>query len=110
MLPKTQSLLSSAEGSVSTNEEFVTLVQKSSFHLEKIVSRGMPSADEFWYDQAQAEWVFLAQGEAVLEFWNEGKVTLSAGEYLLIPAHHKHRVESCSEDAVWLALHFDEGN
>jgi len=40
----------------------------------------------------------------VLNFEDES-LNLKAGDYLLIPAHEKHRVASCSQDARWLALH-----
>ena len=32
---------------------------------------------------------------------------LKAGDFLLIPANTRFRVESVSADAVWLALHTD---
>jgi cupin 2 domain-containing protein len=87
-------------------EQFNIILQNLHLRLEQIVSYGTASAENFWYDQEETEWVLLAKGEAVLEF-EEGKlVTLKAGDYLEIPAHEKHRVESCSQDAVWLALHF----
>jgi cupin 2 domain-containing protein len=52
------------------------------------------------------EWVLLARGEAVLRFENGEPIPLKAGDHLLIPARQKHRVESTSADALWLALHF----
>jgi len=89
-----------------TSEQFNLLLQTPHLRLEQIVSHGTPSAEDFWYDQDKTEWVLLAKGAAVLEF-REGKlVPLKAGDFLKIPAHQKHRVASCSQDAVWLALHF----
>lgn len=89
-----------------TTEQFDILLQNPHLRLERIVSYGTPSTADFWYDQDETEWVLLAKGEAVLEF-EEGKlITLQAGDYLEIPAHQKHRVASCSQDAIWLALHF----
>ena len=52
------------------------------------------------------EWVVLLKGSATLLIAEEGSVDLGAGDYLLIPAHVRHRVERTSEDAVWLAVHF----
>lgn len=106
MLPEIQNLLSAAPAA--TVEQFITLLQTPSFRLEKIVSHGVTSPNNCWYDQVEAEWVMLVQGEAVLEFERAGKLPLKAGDYLLISAHQKHRVDSCSPDAVWLALHFGE--
>ena len=104
-LPHVRNLFSSSPVAF---EQFHTLLQTSAFRLEQIVSHGQPSPDNFWYDQPQTEWVLLLQGEAVLEF-EEDSLPLRAGDALLIPAHRKHRVASCSEDAVWLALHFGAG-
>jgi len=88
-------------------EIFIPLLERDGFRLEQIVSYGQASEPGFWYDQAGDEWVLLARGEAVLEFEQE-RVELKAGDYLLIPAHAKHRVASCSQDAVWLALYVKE--
>lgn len=89
-------------------EQFISLLQQPGFRLETIVSHGQASKSGFWYDQEDAEWVLLARGLAVLEFENREPCELTAGDYLLIPAHCKHRVSSCSDDAVWLALHFPD--
>lgn len=89
-------------------EQFISILRRPGFNLEYIVSHGQPSEPGFWYDQDDAEWVLLARGWAVLEFENGEPLELTTGDYLLIPAHCKHRVSSCSDDAVWLALHFPE--
>lgn len=88
-------------------EETDPLLEGSSFRLESIHSYGQPSPEGFWYDQQGEEWVLLARGSARLEFGGEGMIDLQSGDYLLIPSHCRHRVESTSEDAVWLALHTD---
>jgi cupin 2 domain-containing protein len=87
-------------------EQFNLLLQTPHLRLEQIVSHGTPSADNYWYDQEETEWVLLAKGEAVLEFEDGKFVSLQTGDYLQIAAHQKHRVASCSQNAVWLALHF----
>ena len=73
--------------------------------MEEIISRGAASPGDFWYDQERDEWVMLARGEAVLRF-DDGDLPLKAGDHLTIPAGTRHRVESTSADAVWLAVHF----
>jgi len=88
-------------------EEVCPLLNGQSFRLESIHSYGQPTPEGFWYDQVGAEWVLLAQGSARLEFEGEGMLDLQSGDHLLIPAHCRHRVESTSGDAVWLALHAD---
>ena len=46
----------------------------------------------------------LVRGTATIEV--DGLASaLSAGDYILIPAHTKHRVLACSADALWLAVH-----
>ena len=92
-------------------EELSTaLVQHDKVQIQRIVSRGHVSAEAEWYDQAQDEWVILLRGKAVLEF--AGQTTLkklAAGDYLLIPAHCRHRVHWTDPDidSIWLAVHFD---
>ena len=98
--------LFATEKTPQTTEQFNSLLQTAHLRLEQIISYGTSSPEDFWYDQEETEWVLLAKGEAVLEFEEDRKVRLHAGDYLLIPAHQKHRVESCSLDAVWLALFF----
>ena len=53
------------------------------------------------------EWVILLPGEASLAYADGSKIKLTAGDYLLIPAHQKHRVEYTSSEppCIWLAVH-----
>jgi cupin 2 domain-containing protein len=78
-----------------TAEEFFeTLLKKNNLHLERIVSRGHVTPPGQWYDQVWDEWVLLLQGQATLLYENNREsLTMNAGDYLLIPAHTKHRVE-----------------
>jgi len=87
-------------------EEIYTLLEKDGFRLEKIVSYGQATPMDQWYDQDKDEWVLLIKGSAVIRFAPGGCMTLTEGDFLTIPAHRKHRVEQCSRDAVWLALHY----
>lgn len=90
-------------------EETITaLIDHPAFTLEHIVSRGAASPEGFWYDQDRPEWVLLLHGEAALRFESGETRQLVAGEHLVIPAHCRHRVESCSPDALWLALHYQD--
>jgi len=77
--------------------------------IERIVSRGHASADGFWYDQDRHEFVVLLSGAARLEFADgEDEVMLGAGDWLLIPAHRRHRVAwtDAERESVWLAVHY----
>lgn len=87
-------------------EHIHSVLANDSLRIEQIVSYGHASPAGFWYDQPDPEWVMLAQGSATLSFDGEGDVNLAAGDYLLIPAHRRHRVASASADALWLAVHF----
>jgi len=103
MPPAVKNLMESPAGETET---FRTLLDLSGIRLEQIVSHGQASAEGFWYNQKEPEWVMLVRGEAVLRFDPSGDVTLKTGDFLLIAANTRHRVESVSTDAVWLALHF----
>ncbi|SJM91229.1 conserved hypothetical protein [Crenothrix polyspora] len=89
-------------------ELFETLLRSDNIHIERIVSRGHATPTGQWYDQAWDEWVILLQGQAVLRYQaGDASITLNPGDYLLIPAHTKHRVEWTlpDVDSVWLAIH-----
>jgi cupin 2 domain-containing protein len=81
MAPPVTNLLQKGSDGVA-GEQVTRLLESSEFRLERIVSNGEASAPGFWYDQPEAEWV------------------------LVIPAHSWHRVDACSQDALWLALHY----
>jgi cupin 2 domain-containing protein len=88
-------------------ELFETLLERPGCRLERIVSRGHATPPGQWYDQREEEWVLLVKGAAALEIEGEGGVReLGPGDYLLLPAHCRHRVAwtSAGEETVWLAL------
>lgn len=84
-----------------------TIAATEGIRIERIVSKGHQSPPDLWYDQDQNEWVFLAKGEARLQFTNQ-TLHLKAGDYVNIPAHQKHRVEwtTPDEETVWLAIFY----
>ncbi|MCQ8103817.1 cupin domain-containing protein [Methylomonas sp. SURF-2] len=87
-----------------------TLFENPTVRIERIVSRGHYSAENAWYDQAQTEWVILLQGQARIGFADAESVELNPGDYLLLPAHCRHRVEWTATDqpSIWLAVHVGE--
>ena len=89
-------------------EIFQVLLQTHNFRLERIVSRGQATPQGKWYDQDTHEWVVLLSGSACLRFEAEPDLVLHPGDYLLIPAHRRHRVEwtDPTQPTVWLALHY----
>eukprot|EP01138_Halocafeteria_seosinensis_P010377 gb/GECG01010595.1/.p1 GENE.gb/GECG01010595.1/~~gb/GECG01010595.1/.p1 ORF type:complete len:209 (+),score=19.39 gb/GECG01010595.1/:1-627(+) len=98
-----------------TEEEFTPLRESRSARIYRIVSTGQSTPEGQWYDQEDDEWVVVLQGEAQLQIEGEDSPRhLSAGDYLLIPAHTRHRVASTSAargtegtvtPTVWLAVH-----
>ncbi len=81
--------------------------------IVRLVSEGHASVDGFWYDQDEHEWVALLSGHAVLSFEDSANgevsvVELKPGDWLHIPPHSKHRVESTATGVatVWLAVHW----
>jgi cupin 2 domain-containing protein len=92
-------------GDSAHGEEIKTIFSSSGVRIEQIVSHGQPSPDGFWYDQPDPEWVVLLKGSATLLVEGQSAVELSEGDYLLIPAKVRHRVDRVSADALWLAVH-----
>jgi len=92
----------------SPEELFTTLIASQQFRLERIVSRGHASPAGSWYDQPEAEWVIVLTGSATIQFEGEAAPrALQRGDWVHIPEHVRHRVESTNENepTVWLALH-----
>ena len=89
-------------------EEFMPLLTSAHARIERIVSHGHASPPGSWYDQDRTEWVLVLDGAAALRFEGEdGARMLQRGDYLLIPAHARHRVEwtDPAQATVWLAVH-----
>lgn len=89
-----------------TDERIDTLLQSPGVRVERIVSMGHASPENFWYDQAEAEWVLVIQGRAALEFDDGEIIALTPGDYCMIPAHRRHRVQFTDDKTptIWLAI------
>jgi cupin 2 domain-containing protein len=91
-------------------EELIqTLVKNDKIKIERIVSNGHSSPKDFWYDQNKNEWVILLKGSARILFKeNLESISLSAGDYVNIPAHVLHCVEwtDPSVETIWLAVFY----
>lgn len=90
-------------------EHFDELLARSGLCIERIVSHGQSSPEDFWYDQPQGEWVLVLSGSAGLRFEHEASArVLKPGDFVEIPAHCRHRVEwtDNTQATVWLAVHF----
>lgn len=90
-------------------ELFQTLVRSGAVRIERIVSLGHATPSGEWYDQEHDEWVLLLSGGASVLFESEDSPrVLAPGDWLLIPAHCRHRVVWTDNQvhSVWLAVHF----
>ena len=93
-------------------EAFETLLVGGSFRLQRIVSTGQATPPGEWYDQDDDEWVVVLRGAADLRLADEPQARrLEPGDWLLLPAGCRHRVEWTAGDGptVWLALHHVPG-
>ena len=110
MTLKTGNLLQDLAAS-GAEEDVTVLLETPGVRIARIVSHAHASPPDFWYDQNEAEWVMIVSGSAGL--WIDGEPTvrrLGPGDYVLIPAHVRHRVEWTAADqpTVWLAVHLQE--
>ena len=84
------------------------LFKRDNVQIERIISKGHITPAGQWYDQDGEEWVMLLQGQATIIYEKDHQIFhLNAGDYLLIPAHTRHRVEWTPSDllTIWLAVH-----
>ena len=91
------------------DEVFDTILSSNRCEIQRIISKGHKTPSDYWYDQERNEWVMVLKGAAKLNFKNHNKtIEMIAGDYLLIPAHCKHRVEWTDPEVetIWLAVHF----
>ncbi len=96
------------EGVVEVIEKIAEFAQ-GAVRIERIVSRGQASDEDFWYEQEEHEWVMLIRGQARLMIESrEEAFEMKAGDYIELPAKLRHRVESVSQDAFWLAVCVNE--
>jgi cupin 2 domain-containing protein len=94
-------------------DEFIEdLVDNDNVRIERIVSQGHSSPENFWYDQDEDEWVVVLAGGAGLVFEDEeDEKVLRPGDHIRIPAHKRHRVAwtAPDEETVWLAVFYRPG-
>lgn len=94
----------------SNYEELVDiLAETGSLRIERIVSTGQSTPEGYWYELEQNEWVMVLKGAARLTF-EDKTIEMKPGDFVLIPAERKHRVEWTTpfEATIWLAVHYDD--
>ena len=97
-----------ATAGVLGKEDFLTLLESNGVKVERVVSHAASSPQEFWYDQAHAEWVMIVRGEATLEFESGQRVEMKEGDYLTIPPRARHRVHQTGPETIWLVVHLKQ--
>ena len=91
------------------SDEIVDVIfQSEIIRIERIISDGQASPDNFWYDQEENEWVILLKGKAKIKYQDQSEQYLTEGDYIFIPSHKKHRVEWTDNNTktIWLAVLF----
>lgn len=94
----------------STSEVFEPLVEAADLRLERIISTGQHTPADVWLVQDWDEWVLLLTGAAKLLIEGEAAPRdLQPGDWIVIPAGVRHRVEwTCADPpTLWLALHYN---
>jgi len=93
-------------------EQIIEILSLPGATIERIVSTGQTSPQEFWYDQDLTEWVLVLSGAARIQMEGEEEPRqLTTGDYLCIPPHKKHRVVWTDPErpTIWLVIHLDPG-
>lgn len=90
--------------SSSKDEVFQTLLSNKNIKIERIISYGQTTPEEYWYDQEDDEFVMVLDGEAKIKYDSGEVFSLKKGSSLYIKAHQKHQVTYTSNPAVWLAI------
>ena len=90
-----------------SEEKFFEIFKNEKIKIEKIVSNGQCSPDNFWYEQEENEFVLLLEGFAIVEF-EDFEMELKKGDCLNIKAMQKHRVKftSQTEPTIWFAVFY----
>ena len=88
-----------------SKEVTTILAENENIRIERIISTGQVSS---WYNQNETEFVFLLEGNAVIEYDNGNSVVMSKGDTLLIEPHERHRVSYTSSEppCVWLCVFY----
>lgn len=93
------------------SEDFFELLRNETIKIERIVSNGQVSPENFWYKQDENEFIVVLEGNAIIEFKNKKIVKLKKGDCLNIDAFLEHKINytSVTGPTVWLAI-FYKGN
>ena len=94
------------------DEHFINLLKSDNIKIQRIVSTGQKSDDNFWYDQDENEWVIVLEGKAILSVEEKNckivKHILNKGDYINLASHTKHRIDYTDKKnkTIWLAIFY----
>lgn len=88
-------------------ELFESIIPDKGVLIERIISSGQVTPPGVWYQQERDEWVLLLQGHATLGWENGAQVDMKPGDWVLIGARERHRVDYTSQNppCIWLAVY-----
>ena len=85
------------------------IILTDKIRIERIISKGQTSPENFWYVQEENEWVIVIKGKSKLKIIDEDElIELNEGDNINIPSHKKHRVEwtDPESETIWLAVFY----
>ena len=81
------------------------LYEDSHMRIERIVSMGQVTPENFIYDQSEDEFVTVLKGEAVISLVDEKRdFHLYEGDSFMIYAGVRHKVTYTSSPCIWLCI------
>jgi cupin 2 domain-containing protein len=89
-------------GAPKAGERFIGLAERHGFAVEQILSGRLDEPASF--EQDHDEWVVVLAGAATMVVDGE-ELSLTAGDWLLLPAGCPHTVAATAAGTSWLAVH-----
>lgn len=100
--PPRRGHLASGSAAPPHGEDVVELTSLHGARVEQILSGQVTTPVEYLVDHA--EWVMVLEGSAVVEHGGDA-ATMTAGDWLVLPADQPHRLVSVEPGTSWLAVH-----
>ena len=88
----------------SKEEIFEIITQNNNIKIERIISYGQTTANDYWYNQEEDEFIVIIEGKATILYDDKSTFNLKKGDTLYIKAHQKHKVTYTSSPTIWLAI------
>lgn len=91
---------------LSEGESVQELFAGKGFRLERVVSKGHVTPKGQWCQEPFDKWVAVIEGQGEIMYEDMSVDLLCSGDYVLIPAHTRHRVTMTSQspECVWLSV------